>query len=105
MASSKDNRIISLWLQRQPSPHTRGCYQRDSKLLESLGTRVLAGVAHFILPGTQPLVSAQLSHARAGVHVTNAISDQKLSAGELPQEALCRGWRMKTGFWLAQAAP
>jgi len=35
MVSSKDNRIISLWLERQPSTHTRGCYQRDAaKLLD-----------------------------------------------------------------------
>src|SRR5262249_20388261 len=38
MVSSKDNRIITLWLERQPSPHPRGCYQRDSaKLLEHVG--------------------------------------------------------------------
>jgi integrase/recombinase XerD len=38
MVSSKDNRIINLWLERQPSPHTRGCYRRDSaKLLEHSG--------------------------------------------------------------------
>src|SRR4029450_627729 len=38
MLSRKDSRIINLWLERQPSPHTRGCYQRDSaKLLEHTG--------------------------------------------------------------------
>ena len=38
MVSSKDNRIINLWLERQPSPHTRGCYRRDpAKLLEHSG--------------------------------------------------------------------
>ena len=38
MLSSKDSQIISLWLERQPSPHTRGCYRRDSaKLLEHSG--------------------------------------------------------------------
>ena len=29
MVSSRDSRIIELWLERQASPHTRGCYRRD----------------------------------------------------------------------------
>jgi len=29
MLSSRDSHIIELWLQRQASPHTRGCYRRD----------------------------------------------------------------------------
>ena len=29
MLSSRDSQIIELWLERQASPHTRGCYQRD----------------------------------------------------------------------------
>ena len=29
MGSSRDSHIIELWLQRQASPHTRGCYGRD----------------------------------------------------------------------------
>jgi integrase/recombinase XerD len=35
MVSSRDSHIIELWLQRQASPHTRGCYRRDAaKLLD-----------------------------------------------------------------------
>src|SRR5437879_1133502 len=38
MGSSKDNRIINLWLERQPSLHTRSCYQRDAtKLFTHIG--------------------------------------------------------------------
>src|SRR5438105_12912893 len=33
MPSTRDSDIINLWLQRQKSPHTRGCYQRDSRRL------------------------------------------------------------------------
>src|ERR1035437_4299217 len=38
MVSSRDSQIIELWLQRQASPHTRGCYRRD-------GDRLLAHVS------------------------------------------------------------
>jgi integrase/recombinase XerD len=30
MTSSRDSHIIELWLERQASPHTRGCYRRDA---------------------------------------------------------------------------
>jgi site-specific recombinase XerD len=33
MVSSRDSRIIELWLQRQGSPHTRSCYRRDAARL------------------------------------------------------------------------
>jgi integrase/recombinase XerD len=33
MTSSRDSKIIELWLEKQPSPHTRGCYRHDSKRL------------------------------------------------------------------------
>src|SRR3984957_14598602 len=33
MVSSRDSRIIELWLERQASPHTRGCYRRDAARL------------------------------------------------------------------------
>jgi site-specific recombinase XerD len=33
MLSSRDSHIIELWLQRQASPHTRGCYRRDAARL------------------------------------------------------------------------
>src|SRR5207247_3476437 len=39
-------------------------------------------LGHRMRPGTQPLGSPQLLHARAGVHVTNAIPAQRLSAGQ-----------------------
>src|SRR5271155_3601134 len=29
MVSSRESHIIELWLQRQASPHTRGCYRWD----------------------------------------------------------------------------
>jgi site-specific recombinase XerD len=35
MVSSRDSHIIELWLQRQGSPHTRGCYRRDAARLLS----------------------------------------------------------------------
>jgi integrase/recombinase XerD len=38
MVSSRDSHIIELWLERQASPHTRGCYRRDA-------ARLLANVA------------------------------------------------------------
>src|SRR5206468_11688300 len=39
-------------------------------------------LGHRMRSGTQPLGSPQLLHARAGVHVTNAIPAQRLSAGQ-----------------------
>jgi len=33
MLSSRDSNIIELWLERQASPHTGGCYQRDVRRL------------------------------------------------------------------------
>jgi hypothetical protein len=30
MLSSRDTHIIELWLEKQASPHTRGCYRRDA---------------------------------------------------------------------------
>jgi integrase/recombinase XerD len=33
MTSSRDSKIIELWLEKQPSPYTRGCYRHDSKWL------------------------------------------------------------------------
>jgi site-specific recombinase XerD len=33
MVSSRDSHIIELWLERQVSPHTRGCYKRDAARL------------------------------------------------------------------------
>jgi len=35
MLSSRDSHIIDLWLERQASPHTRGCYQRDVRRLRA----------------------------------------------------------------------
>jgi integrase/recombinase XerD len=33
MLSSRDSHIIEIWLARQASPHTRGCYRRDAARL------------------------------------------------------------------------
>ena len=33
MLSSRDSKIIQLWLERQANPHTRTCYRRDSDRL------------------------------------------------------------------------
>ncbi len=33
MISSRDTEIVELWLERQASPHTRSCYQRDAARL------------------------------------------------------------------------
>ena len=47
MVSSRDSEIIELWLERQASPHTRSCYQRDAdRLLASIA----AGTVRVPLP-------------------------------------------------------
>src|SRR5260370_14151523 len=33
MLSSRDAQIIKLWVENQPSPHTRWCYRHDSEQL------------------------------------------------------------------------
>jgi len=35
---------ISLWLAKQPSPHTRGCYRRDSERLLEHAKKPLASI-------------------------------------------------------------
>jgi integrase/recombinase XerD len=62
MVSSKDNRIINLWLERQPSPHTRSCYRRDTvrllaKLRKSLNRITLGDLQSF----AQSLTSSGLA--------------------------------------------
>jgi hypothetical protein len=42
MVSPRDSDIIELWLQRQGSPHTRGCYRRDAGLAPISRARTLA---------------------------------------------------------------
>jgi site-specific recombinase XerD len=44
MVSKSDGRIIELWLENQPSPHTRGCYSRDSKSLLKHAKKPLARI-------------------------------------------------------------
>jgi Phage integrase, N-terminal SAM-like domain len=42
MLSARDCRIIELWLQRQASPHTRGCYRRDAARLRDHAPKPLS---------------------------------------------------------------
>src|SRR5262252_5206909 len=44
MPSTHDSSILSLWLQRQKSVHTRGCYERDSRRLLAHVRKPLARV-------------------------------------------------------------
>ena len=44
MTSSQDAEIISLWLAKQPSPHTRGCYRHDSERLLDHTNKPLASI-------------------------------------------------------------
>ena len=68
MVSSRDSHIIELWLQRQPSPHTRGCYRRDvtkllahvSKSLNRLTLGDLQGFAQSLIEtGLAPISRAR----------------------------------------------
>jgi site-specific recombinase XerD len=45
MLSSRDSHIIELWLQRQASPHTRGCYRRDAARLLAHVSKPLSRIA------------------------------------------------------------
>jgi hypothetical protein len=42
MVSSRDSRIIELWLQRQARSHTRGCYRLDAARLLAHAARPLS---------------------------------------------------------------
>jgi integrase/recombinase XerD len=44
MTSSPDTEILALWLDRQPSPHTRSCYLRDSRRLFAHVAKPLARI-------------------------------------------------------------
>jgi len=44
MTSASDHKILALWLDRQPSPHTRSCYLRDSGRLFAHVAKPLARV-------------------------------------------------------------
>ena len=94
MGSSKDNRIISLWLERQPSPHTRGCYQRDSaKLLKHVGKPLkqitlgdLQSFAQFLIgSGLAPISNA--GGREESITGLQTISDQS-AIGDQPSCAL-----------------
>jgi hypothetical protein len=68
MVSSRDSHIIELWLQRQASPHTRGCYQRDAARLLAHASKPLNRLTLGDLQSfAQSLVQAGLAHL-AGPH-------------------------------------
>src|SRR5579864_4323296 len=62
MSSSRDSKIVDLWLEKQPSPHTRGCYQRDSERLLNHAKKPLARITLADLQSfAQSLCSAGLA--------------------------------------------
>jgi hypothetical protein len=44
MRSSRDAEIIDLWIEKQRSPHTRGCYRLDSERLLNHTKKPLSGI-------------------------------------------------------------
>ena len=44
MLSSRDAKIIELWVEKQPSPYTRGCYRRDSERLLNHAKKPLSAI-------------------------------------------------------------
>ena len=66
--SSRDSKIVDLWLEKHPSPHTRGCYQLDSERLLNHAKKPLARITLADLQGfAQSLTSvglAPISRAR-----------------------------------------
>ena len=65
MVSSRDSHIIELWLQRQASPHTRGCYRRDAARLLAHVPKPLSRLALGDLQGfAQSLVEDGLAPTR-----------------------------------------
>jgi integrase/recombinase XerD len=62
MVSSRDSEIIELWLERQASPHTRGCYRRDSARLLAHVRKPLNRISLGDLQGfAQSLIQAGLA--------------------------------------------
>ena len=62
MAISQDSEMIELWLQRQASAHTRGCYRRDAERVLSYSTKSLKDITLGDLQGfAQSLVDAGLA--------------------------------------------
>ena len=62
MSSSRDSKIVDLWLEKHPSPHTRGCYQRDSERLLNHAKKPLARITLGDLQSfAQSLTSAGLA--------------------------------------------
>jgi integrase/recombinase XerD len=62
MVSSRDSHIIELWLQRQASPHTRGCYRHDAARLLAQVSKPLNRLTLGDLQGfAQSLVHAGLA--------------------------------------------
>jgi integrase/recombinase XerD len=44
MWSSRDAKIIDLWIEKQRSPYTRACYRRDSERLLNHAKKPLSGI-------------------------------------------------------------
>ena len=62
MVSSCDSQIIELWLERQASPHTRGCYRRDVARLRAHFRKPLNQITLGDLQGfAQSLIQAGLA--------------------------------------------
>jgi hypothetical protein len=53
MVSSPDAQIINLWVEKQPSSYTRGCYRFDSERLLKHAQKSLSRITLFILPPPQ----------------------------------------------------
>jgi integrase/recombinase XerD len=68
MVSKRDSQIIDIWVENQPSPHTRGCYRRDSKRLLDFVEKPLARITLADLQGFAQALSdsglAPISRAR-----------------------------------------
>jgi integrase/recombinase XerD len=62
MVSSRDAHIIELWLQRQASPHTRGCCRRDAaKLLAHVAKPLNRLTLGYLQSFAQSLIEAGLA--------------------------------------------
>ena len=59
---SRDSQILKLWLESQVSPHTRGCYRRDSERLLAHVRKPLSRITLGNLQSfAQSLISAGLA--------------------------------------------
>jgi hypothetical protein len=95
MVSSRDSRIIDLWLERQASPHARGCFRRDVARLLIHVPKSLRCIALGDLRGfAQSLSQAGLAPVSRGSH---AGGDQE-PVRILPAHALCSLQRRRRTF-------